>query len=145
VGYAADHPVYCARREDLGCQASHPGSRWDSMKADKAGWFHSRAEECAWCPEHVPDWVPAWRARQAARLYKVRGSFARLPAVLKCTGCKLEATEESEDPDLLRALRDAAFEHGKQTGHRVIVTTAQELAVVPVDGPAGEAGRQLSA
>lgn len=115
------------------------------MAADKAGWFHSKAEECAWCPEHVPDWVPAWRAKQAARLHKVKGSFVKLPAVLACTRCDLARTEYSEDPDALRALRDVAFEHGRQSGHKVTVTTTQEFTVEAVDDraaapPAAKAG-----
>lgn len=132
MSYASEHPVYCARKADLGCTASHPNSRFDAIKANEAGWFHSKVGAESWCPEHVPDWVPAWRERQAARQHEVKGSFTRLPAVLKCAGCKLEMTEESEDPDLLRALRAVAFEHGKQTGHRVAVTTTQELAVEAV-------------
>jgi hypothetical protein len=131
VSYASDHPVYCARKGDLGCTATHPGSRFDAIKADEAGWFHSKAEG-AFCPGHVPGWVPAWRERQAARQHEVKGSFTRLPAVLKCSGCRLQVTEESEDPDLLRALRAVAFEHGRQTGHRVTVTTTQELTVEAV-------------
>jgi hypothetical protein len=134
VSFAADHPVYCARRKDLNCQASHPGSRWDAMKADREGWFHSKAEEAAYCPDHVPDWVSAWREKQKARQHEVKGTFVKLPAVLKCGGCALEQTEESEDPELLKALRSVAFEHGKQTGHTVTVVTTQELTVAPVDG-----------
>jgi hypothetical protein len=93
----------------------------------------SYAAERPVCPEHVPAWVPAWRKKQAARLHKVKGSFTRLPAVLKCAGCKLALTEESEDPDLLRALRDIAFEHGRRAGHTVTVVTTQELTVEAVD------------
>lgn len=132
MSHATENPVFCARGGD-GCTASHPSGKWGTMAADKAGWFHSKAEECAWCPEHLPDWVPAQRAKQAARLHKVKGSFTKLPAVLKCAGCKLQITEESEDPDMLRALRAVAFEHGRQSGHKVTVTTTQELTVEPVD------------
>jgi hypothetical protein len=132
VSHASEHPVFCARRADLNCTASHPGSRWDAMKADKAGWFHSRAEECAWCPKHVPDWVPAWRAKQAARLHAVKKSFTKLPAVLRCGGCKLARTENSEDPDVLAELRDIAWQHGRETGHKVTVVTTQELTVEAV-------------
>lgn len=132
MSYARENPVFCARRDD-GCTASHPSGKWGTMAADKAGWFHSKAEECAYCPEHVPDWVSGWRAKQAARLHKVKGSFTRLPAVLACSGCDLARTEDSEDPEVLRALRDVAFEHGRQSGHKVTVTTTQELTVEPVD------------
>lgn len=129
MSYASEHPVYCARREDLNCQASHPGSRWDSIKADGEGWFHSKAEECAYCPAHVP----AWRAARAARLHKVKKTFTREPAVLKCDAGDLERTEAGEDPDTLAALRDVAREHARETGHRVTVTTTQTMTVEPVD------------
>lgn len=35
---------------------------WAKIKAD--GWFFQR-DGSLWCPEHVPDWVDAWRARKA--------------------------------------------------------------------------------
>jgi hypothetical protein len=66
MSYASDHPVHCARREDLGCEASFPGSRSDRMRAGKAGWFLSRESGKAYCPAHVPEWADAWRARKAA-------------------------------------------------------------------------------
>jgi hypothetical protein len=103
------------------------------MKADGEGWFHSKAEEQAYCPAHVPEWVPAWRAKREARLHRAEGTFTKLPAVLRCTGCALELAEPSEDPDLLRALRAVAFTHVKETGHRAVVTTTQELAVEAVE------------
>ncbi len=101
------------------------------MKADRAGWFHSYQEEQAYCPVHVPDWVPAWRAKQEAKLHKVEKSFTKLPAVLKCGGCKLTWTEPGENPELLAEIRDLAYLHARKTGHRVTVTTAQELTVGP--------------
>ena len=133
MSYASEHPVFCARREDLGCTASHPGSRWDTMKADRAGWFHSKAEECAYCPGHVPDWVPAWRAKQEAKLHKVKKSFTKLPTVVRCSGCTLHRTEPSEDPDALAEIRDLAWQHSRKTGHTVTVTTTHELTVEPAD------------
>jgi hypothetical protein len=133
VSHASENPVPCARAKDLGCTASHPSGRWGAIRADRDGWFHSLAEEKAFCPEHVPDWVPAWRARQAAKLHKVKGSFTRLSPALACTGCKLHQAPDGDDPELLRELRDAAFEHARQTGHKVTVTATEEWTVEPAD------------
>ena len=47
-----------------GCAASVPNHRWGHTLAE--GWFFSRREKTAHCPEHLPDWVEAWRARKAA-------------------------------------------------------------------------------
>jgi hypothetical protein len=66
VSHASAHPVRCARQADLGCPAQVPGSRHDQIRAQAAGWFFSRREDAAFCPDHVPDWVPAWRERQKA-------------------------------------------------------------------------------
>lgn len=46
-----------------GCTATFPGSKWDSIRAGDTGWFFTKVGD-AYCPEHVPEWVPAWRARQ---------------------------------------------------------------------------------
>lgn len=61
MSYASGHPVHCARQGD-GCEAQIPGSKWAAIKAGDEGWFFSRKDDAAYCPEHVPDWVPAWRA-----------------------------------------------------------------------------------
>jgi hypothetical protein len=37
--------------------------KWNVMKASREGWFFQK-DDTAWCPDHVPDWVAAWRARQ---------------------------------------------------------------------------------
>jgi len=131
VSYASEHPVCCARRDDLGCKAEHPRSRWSAIKADGEGWFHSKAEEAAYCPEHVPEWVGPWRAAQAEKKFEVKGSYSRLPAVLSCQGCDLAETEENESPEALKALKAAAYTHGRATGHTVSVTTEQLFTVEP--------------
>jgi hypothetical protein len=66
MSYASEHPVTCSRREDIGCEASIRGSKHYRMKAQHEGWFSSFRENLAYCPEHVPDWVPAWRDRRQA-------------------------------------------------------------------------------
>ena len=47
--------------EHEGCTASFKDHRWGRIKAHDAGWFTTRDNERAWCPEHVPAWVPVWR------------------------------------------------------------------------------------
>jgi hypothetical protein len=131
VSHASEHSVYCARRADLGCTAEHPRNKFASIRAAEEGWFRSRAEELDYCPEHVPDWVPAWRAKQAEKKFKVKGSYSRLPAVLSCGGCGLTEHEADESPEALKALRALAFDHGERTGHRASVTTVQQLTVEP--------------
>lgn len=103
------------------------------MKADRGGWFHSKAEEKAYCPGHVPGWVPGWREKQAAKLHAVKKSFTKLPAVVKCAGCPLHRAEPGEDPEVLAELRDLAWQHARETGHAVTVTTTQELTVEPAE------------
>ena len=129
MSYASEHPVFCAHRAQ-GCTASHPGSRFDAMKADREGWFHSKAEETAYCPAHIPDWVPAWRARQAAWKFEVDGTFTRLPAALQCQGCSFADTVEDPDSDeQVKDLRAQGFEHARKTGHTVSVGSAQVLVI----------------
>lgn len=55
--------MHCA---EPGCTAEHKSDRWNNSRAQKAGWFMEKNGDC-WCPDHVPDWVPAWRENQAAK------------------------------------------------------------------------------
>lgn len=56
------YTVTCAQQ---GCATSyHNKSGWDSIRAQSKGWFEQKNGK-SWCPEHVPDWVPAWREQQA--------------------------------------------------------------------------------
>jgi hypothetical protein len=132
VSQVASRVVTCARRADLNCLASYPDHKWAAVRAHDAGWFLSKAEELAYCPDHVPDWVPAWRAEQAKKEFKVEGSVAAHPAVLACTGCDEAGTADGEDEELVRALRDRAFQHGRETGHTVAVVTSRVLTVEAV-------------
>jgi hypothetical protein len=43
------------------CTASVKNHRWGKTKA--TGWFFSRTGTENWCPEHLPDWVIEWRAK----------------------------------------------------------------------------------
>lgn len=44
-------------------RASGRLSKWDIIKAGEAGWFFQK-DGTTWCPEHTPEWVEEWRARQ---------------------------------------------------------------------------------
>lgn len=59
MSHAQDHPVTCSHP---GCNAAHPGSKWDNIQAGRDGWFHQR-DGNAYCPKHVPKWVNRRRAR----------------------------------------------------------------------------------
>lgn len=49
-----------------GCLARHKADKWSNSAADAEGWFHTKAGD-AFCPLHVPEWVPAWRARHGKK------------------------------------------------------------------------------
>jgi hypothetical protein len=57
MNYAA--PVKCAR-----CPRTAPGDKWGRIRASGQGWFFSREEDAAYCPDHIPDWVAGWRKRK---------------------------------------------------------------------------------
>ena len=61
MSYSRENPTRCSTE---GCTASHPSSHWDSVRADREGWFHQK-DGTTYCPEHRPAWVDGWRARQA--------------------------------------------------------------------------------
>jgi hypothetical protein len=129
----AGAPWSCART-DLNCAETTPRNKFSVIRASEAGWFFSREEEAAYCPAHVPDWVPAWRAKQAARKFRVQGTQAKLPATARCQGCEAfaEVEEDRDSDEKMTALRARAFEHAKQTGHTVTVGIAQVLVIEPV-------------
>lgn len=43
---------------------SEEGCEEKTRSHSKPGWFYSRYGSEAYCPEHVPDWVEAWRKRK---------------------------------------------------------------------------------
>lgn len=52
--------IKCA---EAGCDSVWPDrSSWDAIKAHGAGWLLMKNGD-AWCPEHLPEWVPRWRAK----------------------------------------------------------------------------------
>lgn len=51
--------IHCAEPE---CPATIKNHRWGKTKAD--GWFFSRRDDTAFCPDHIPPWVAEWRAQK---------------------------------------------------------------------------------
>lgn len=75
------------------CSTSHKSSKWDNRKADKHGWFHQRNGD-SWCPEHVPEWLETWRAKQRGEepsppaLRPAVGGTFEVSGELKCSRCE---------------------------------------------------------
>lgn len=46
------------------CSNTVEGNRWAKTKAHEKGWMFQKNGK-NWCPEHLPDWVVEWRAKQA--------------------------------------------------------------------------------
>lgn len=46
----------------MACDERIKNHRWGKTKA--TGWFFSRDETVALCPQHVPSWYSAWRLRK---------------------------------------------------------------------------------
>ena len=133
MSHATENPVYCARKNDLGCTASHPSGRWGNQNAANEGWFASRAEGVSYCPAHLPDWVPAWREKQEKNKFEVQGTYDDRSAELVCLGCDLrEPVLVNPGAEALKAMRARAFEHGRETGHVVTVAAEHVLTVEPV-------------
>lgn len=49
---------YCSSRD---CMNSIKNNAWSRIKAE--GWFFQHNGD-VWCPDHIPDWVEAWRANK---------------------------------------------------------------------------------
>ena len=45
------------------CERSFRPHYWGSVNASRDGWFVKK-DGTAWCPDHVPAWVEAWRNRE---------------------------------------------------------------------------------
>lgn len=48
------------------CAATYKNHSWGKTAAHKDGWFFSK-DGIAYCPEHLPVWVPAWREKNAKK------------------------------------------------------------------------------
>jgi hypothetical protein len=51
MSYATDNPVTCQK-----CPNNHPGSKWHTIRAADAGWYHTKDGQ-AFCPNHRPRWA----------------------------------------------------------------------------------------
>lgn len=54
------HQIHCAQPD---CEAWIRNHAWDKIKK---GWFFLKNGE-AFCPDHIPSWVAAWRAKKARK------------------------------------------------------------------------------
>jgi len=61
VSYGKPEPCLKPR-----CPRTVGRSKFERIRAGSEGWFFPR-EGGAWCPDHLPEWVPAWRERQKKR------------------------------------------------------------------------------
>ena len=67
MSYASEHPTRCSHEK---CPASVPGSKWAHVKATaEQGWLFLKNGE-TYCPDHLPEWVAAWRARKTEAAQK---------------------------------------------------------------------------
>ena len=85
--------VHCAGKDGMGgCDAKIKDHAWGHIKADD--WFFSKQTGNLFCPEHIPDWVPAWRARKKAGCphYRVRKYDEEDGEVYRCERCQVEMT-----------------------------------------------------
>lgn len=48
--------------------------QWDTKAAGREGWFFQR-DDSAFCPKHVPEWVPAWRQKRLAAMRDEGSSY----------------------------------------------------------------------
>lgn len=53
--------IECSRK---GCPSTIKNDYWSKVKADD--WFFQQNGD-AWCPNHHPEWVAAWRAKKAKK------------------------------------------------------------------------------
>lgn len=61
-------PVPTQRKQCLeeGCKKSFLDHEWGAKDAYKQGWFVTK-DGRAWCGDHNPDWVIAWREKQKSK------------------------------------------------------------------------------
>lgn len=54
--------IHCIAK---GCDKTFKDHVWGKIRAHDAGWFMGREEpELVYCPDHLPEWVGPWRAKQ---------------------------------------------------------------------------------
>jgi predicted component of type VI protein secretion system len=116
----------CAKREE-GCTATVAGHKWAKIRATSEGWFFSQQGE-AFCPQHLPDWVGPWRARQAAA---VTTESAWLPATAACTQGDWSESAQGDSEEAFTAVYDQARGHVAATKHQVTIIKTKTLTLEP--------------
>lgn len=73
-----------------GCEVTIKNNRWAKTKAE--GWFFSKEipADKGYCPEHVPEWVEAWRAKKKT----ARPEQGTVEFSARCTSCKEPVTKK---------------------------------------------------
>lgn len=56
-----DHKLGVVRCSVPDCKETLPNHAWGKIKAD--GWFFQK-DGTNYCPNHIPNWVRAWRKRK---------------------------------------------------------------------------------
>lgn len=58
------------------CEKTFQDHRWGRIRANSLGWFF-QLNGMNWCPDHIPDWVPAWRERKRREADQAYGNTKR--------------------------------------------------------------------
>ncbi len=45
------------------CEKTVKQSYWNNIDSQNKGWFFQK-NGLAWCPDHTPEWVEAWRKKR---------------------------------------------------------------------------------
>lgn len=77
------------RCSDPLCEREYADHKWGRINASKAGWFFQTTGE-TWCPEHMPEWVTAWRERKGHG----RPDQSTIRMVATCRNCGKEIMRE---------------------------------------------------
>jgi len=77
-------------RDGVRCTASIELHYWAKVRASDKGWFFQK-DGTIWCPEHVPEWVPAWRAEKKRKVDLLQS--------VDCPRCKAQVGEPCLGPN----------------------------------------------
>lgn len=58
--------IHCIAK---GCRQTFKNHAWGKIRAHSDGWFTSKEDpKMVYCPDHLPDWVGPWRAKQKGKV-----------------------------------------------------------------------------